>query len=220
MKDNIKINSDPEVATNLREIRRQNKLGQKKMADMLEVSISAYQNYEKGSRPITKRVMSKLLELFDINPTWILTGVGEPTINQKGIYSMGGNSAYEFIPALDSINHKPPMIGGVLVSNSFVDSNSFNIDNLYCYSIHDNTMDPYIAPGEPILIDTAQNHITDGVFMLDMMGQHQIRRIQLRPDGIWITADNKTYDPIIISESHLNKINLIGKVFKINQILS
>ncbi len=46
-------------------------------AESLGVSFSAYKNYEKGSRSITKDVIVALQELHHVDPIWLLTGEGD-----------------------------------------------------------------------------------------------------------------------------------------------
>lgn len=221
MQGDINLDNDETVAERLKNIRISNGYGQKKMADTLDVSISAYQNYEKGCRPVTKHILNGLLSLFEIDPTWILTGAGDQIINQNNIYKSKVSNDYEFIETLsDPQNENQQTIGGFFLHRSFIMSHSLDSNQIYIHSLSDDTMEPYISPGEPVLVDTSQKYIKDGVFILEVMDQKQVRRIQLRPDGIWITADNKIYDPIIMSESQLDKIKIIGKVFKINQAIS
>jgi len=56
---------------------------QKEMAEILGVSLRAYQMYEEGKRKFPPEKMQLLAKQFQVNLHWLLTGEGEPFIQPK-----------------------------------------------------------------------------------------------------------------------------------------
>lgn len=63
-----------EIAGRLLKIRKINRLNQKEFAQMLEISLRAYQNYERGENEISAGCILALRSNFGINANWLLTG--------------------------------------------------------------------------------------------------------------------------------------------------
>lgn len=68
--------SNKEVGYRLLGFRENLKLSQRQMADSVGVSLSAYQNYERGDRSITKEVICALMGKYELDPAWLLSGAG------------------------------------------------------------------------------------------------------------------------------------------------
>lgn len=60
----------------LKTIRKQLGLKQSELAKVLNITTRTLQNYEKDA-DIPASVINKLISLFNVNPTWLLTGQGE-----------------------------------------------------------------------------------------------------------------------------------------------
>ena len=59
--------------------RKQHKLTMKETANMLGVSLSAYQKYENGTRDVSTAILSKLADLFNVTTDYLLgRNVEEP----------------------------------------------------------------------------------------------------------------------------------------------
>ncbi len=66
----------------LKELRITNDLSQKEMAELLEVSLSGYQNYEHGGRDIPTSVLARAMEKFGVDANWLFGEV--PGTGGKG----------------------------------------------------------------------------------------------------------------------------------------
>jgi len=69
--------------TRFRQIRKALNFSQEDFADKLDVNASSIRNYEAG-RQKPEKLASKLSELFNVNPTWFLTGQGEMFLSDAG----------------------------------------------------------------------------------------------------------------------------------------
>lgn len=61
----------------IRQIRTAQRLTQGKMADRTGIAVSTYQYYERGERVPPADFLSRLITVFGVDPTWLLTGKGE-----------------------------------------------------------------------------------------------------------------------------------------------
>ncbi|MEW6646519.1 MAG: helix-turn-helix transcriptional regulator [Pseudomonadota bacterium] len=70
-----------EIGNRLKDARRASARGgkpmsQKELAEALGLSLRAYQNYERGDRPISQNLISAVMSVFGISPYWLLLGDG------------------------------------------------------------------------------------------------------------------------------------------------
>ena len=66
-----------EIHDRLKEVRRQLKLSQAKIAKLLGFAEKAYPQYESGVRALTERHITLMYNVFHVNKEWLLTGRGE-----------------------------------------------------------------------------------------------------------------------------------------------
>lgn len=67
-------NEDHAIGARLRELRLRKELSQQAFADSLGVSLRTYQNYERGQRSVSKDLLCALIDLHDVDVSWLLTG--------------------------------------------------------------------------------------------------------------------------------------------------
>jgi phage repressor protein C with HTH and peptisase S24 domain len=78
----------------------------------------------------------------------------------------------------------------------------------------DDSMAPTIKPRDTMLLDTAERKIaSNGIYMLNIDGQRQIRRVQLRHDGsLVLISDNQAYHPDFVENESVPAIVVLGRV--------
>lgn len=67
---------DAEIGSRLLSLRKQTGLSQTDYAASLGVSLSAYQNYERGQRTVPTEVLKELVSKYDVNLIWLISGRG------------------------------------------------------------------------------------------------------------------------------------------------
>lgn len=67
---------DAEIGNRLLSLRKQTGLSQTEYAASLGVSLSAYQNYERGQRTVPTEVLKGLVWKYDVNLIWLISGRG------------------------------------------------------------------------------------------------------------------------------------------------
>lgn len=70
------------VGERLKLVRKITQNTQQKMADLLEITLVSYQNYEGNKSLISSQALTKLYEHYEISIDWILTGTGAFTRNE------------------------------------------------------------------------------------------------------------------------------------------
>lgn len=60
------------IGKRLRAARMHNKLTQQRVADILEMTVNAYQKYEQAERSPSLETLVKLADLFNVPTDWIL----------------------------------------------------------------------------------------------------------------------------------------------------
>lgn len=65
------------LGTRLAAVRNMVGLSQEEMSQRMDISRSAYQNYERGQRDLTAQLLLVLYEEFDVDPLWMLEGEPE-----------------------------------------------------------------------------------------------------------------------------------------------
>lgn len=72
-----------EIGSRLLVIRTQRCLTQLDIATKTGLSLRAYANYERGEREVPAALLTKLVEVFRIDPLWLLTGQGAQTMTSN-----------------------------------------------------------------------------------------------------------------------------------------
>lgn len=76
-----------------KQLRKFLKLSQTEMAEKLGKTLRMVQYYESGERNIDDGVLFRLQEVFNVNPSWLRTGVGEMFNSAEGSVSAGSSRA-------------------------------------------------------------------------------------------------------------------------------
>lgn len=66
-----------QIAKNMKKIREDLNLTQKEFADKLDINYTMISKYEKGNRDISKRTISQICHIFNVNKQFIYEGKGE-----------------------------------------------------------------------------------------------------------------------------------------------
>jgi len=93
----------------------------------------------------------------------------------------------------------------------------FNVepDNISCYHIIGDFLEPTFKNSEIIIVDhREESSIQEGLYMINMDGFTQIKRIQRTPgNNFKLISLNPAYEPITINQKDLSSnINIIGRV--------
>lgn len=102
-------------------IRNYFSLSQNEMAEKIDLSLRAYQNYERGEREIPVALVRALYEEFKVDPVWLLTGSGSMIVAEGQRNRLDQELLYRVVDAVEkfeaglekalSVEHKSRLIG-------------------------------------------------------------------------------------------------------------
>lgn len=64
-----------DISTRIKVLRKHLGLTQREFADKLHISSSLISSYENGTRCPTHRTISNIIQIFEVNPSWIHNGI-------------------------------------------------------------------------------------------------------------------------------------------------
>lgn len=86
-----------EIAARIRTFRKDQKLTQRKLGEMLGINFQHVSKYERGEFIPTFENQIKFIKHFSVNMNWLLTGDGTMYINQKPVYQVSPAEANQVI---------------------------------------------------------------------------------------------------------------------------
>lgn len=193
---------------------------QKEIASAIGIATRSWQGYEDGSNVPGGNVIEGLVKL-GINANWLLTGEG-PMKREEG----------EELP--DGFVQVPRYAiqaaagGGALVhSEQIVDHLAFKADWLKTtlglnpaqaavISVIGDSMEPYLANGDLILVDLAVTRIADdAIYVLQVGGNLKVKRIQTKSDGtVIVKSDNERYEPEVFRGESVELLRVVGRMVR------
>lgn len=81
------------------------------------------------------------------------------------------------------------------------------------------SMYPTISDGALVLVDENQHRLIDGVFAFVLDGDARVKRFRRTMAGVTLISDNAAYPPEDIDTPQLNKLQIIGQVLWVSQVL-
>jgi transcriptional regulator with XRE-family HTH domain len=79
------------------------------------------------------------------------------------------------------------------------------------------SMEPTLADGDVIIVDTAQNRIdVSGIYVVELQGNLLVKRVQLRIDGsLVLKSDNPAYEPETIQAGAAHTLRVLGRMTRL-----
>lgn len=231
------LETAPKIGERLRMVRGAVSL--EEAAEDFGVHKNTLANYEKGTRIPDANFLNTVLEVFpEIDPAWLLTGEGaklrEEEISlfphreegrEPGITEPEPAGGYVHVP-----RHKiaASACGGTATSSEqIVDYMTFRAawmhgnlrlrpDQAAVISVVGDSMEPYLADGDLVLIDTSVAQIErDSIYVLQAGDSLVIKRIQKKLDGtLIISSDNPRYQPEMFQGDSVERIRVVGRMVR------
>ncbi len=178
----------------------------------LKIPYRTYLRYETGERDVPDGL---------IDLARLLTGEGEMQAGQQiglpkdfvtvprynVMASAGGGSLVESEQVVDHLAFRAEWVRNAL---------GVSPKDLAVVSVIGESMEPYLADGDLILIDTKVNRfVGDAVYVLANDGVLQVKRLQLAADGsLMMKSENPRYGDMVYREDAMNGLRIIGKLVR------
>lgn len=195
----------------LKELRKQHKLTQQKVASFLDISQQAYAKYELDLSEPDIMTLNKLSKLFNVSIDYLL---GRETINNEEIINIEG------IKPISTI--KIPLLGKIACGKPIFaeeDKESYvlagtNIQADFCLiASGDSMINARILNGDIVFI-RKQEMVTNGEIAAVLIGNEvTLKRIFYYPEKskLVLQAENPLYEPLVYINEELNEIKILGK---------
>ncbi|MCP4161991.1 MAG: helix-turn-helix transcriptional regulator [Deltaproteobacteria bacterium] len=184
---------------------------QRELAEILKLSPSSIYS-AKRRNSVPPRWILKLSQSHNFNVNWLLTGMGEPL--------MDNDNAFKSISLVEA---RLSAGGGSLeVGAETVDKVPFRLDWLHrkgvpdkmvMFKISGDSMEPVVHDGDTVLVDMSRKEIVSGkIFAIGVDDAIVLKRVEKKEDHIRLISENNIYPPEIHSAGQTQGIRIIGKM--------
>ncbi len=189
----------------------------RELANIIGISTSSIYS-AKRRNSVPPRWVLKLAQKNNFDVNWLMTGKGEPHIDNE--------IAYRSVPMVEA---RLSAGGGSLdVGTEAIDHIPFSLDWLHRKGVPDkmvmfrttgDSMEPIISDGDTVLVDMSRKDITNGriyaVSIDDAIVLKRVEKIEGQSNQInqiKLISENCLYPPEIHSEERAQGIRIIGKM--------
>ena len=185
------------------------------IANQLEMPLTTLNTYWYSDKMPKSEILLKIKQVTNCSIDWLLSGQGEPYLlsdnHQQAISLTAKNaqaidlSQYTIIP-----NYQHPDTAPIIIKKGSI--NNHIPQALHHIKMPDDSMQPLIEPNDTIIINTEETKPYNGIYAIKIGDTLQIKRLQIQPNGIKITAENKAYQPIEAQTLPTDNLRIIGRV--------
>lgn len=228
------------IGNRIREQREKLGLSRNEMADRLDVSLSALQNWEINEREPQASMIIKIAEFLGVTPNYLLTGEQNQPQEDNGIVTRAfevlekertKQDEVEMLASFESIEVSAGFGSfnvGVTKPDGKVPYDSNLLRNLGVKSKHCGvfwangySMQPTILDGDQLLVDFSKREVKNNkVYLVQNGDSVWVKRVKIEWDGVELISDNKEeYRPIRISADEAQNLQIIGQVVHVGHSL-
>lgn len=228
------------IGNRIREQREKLGLSRNEMADRLDVSLSALQNWEINEREPQASMIIKIAEFLGVMPNYLLTGEQSQPQEAKGIVARAFEALekerteqdeVEMLSSFESIEVSAGFGSfnvGVTEPDGQVPYDSNLLRNLgvkpkHCgvFWANGSSMLPTIHNGDQLLVDFSRNEVrNDNIYLVQNGDSVWVKRVKMLWDGVELVSDNREeYEPIKISNQEAQNLQIIGQVVHVGHKL-
>ena len=181
------------------------------VAKRARISSSAFSRLFQGREPGLFKA-ARIAAAVGVNLEWLATGEGRPN---------GASSGYIDVPILDvrlaagaaSISDGAQQIGTMPLDHALLRSlGRSSAEGLRFVEAEGDSMEPLIADGARVLVDTRDDRLREGVFAFRLGDELRIKRLRRRGvDGIEILSENDRYEPELLEGEQLDHFAILGR---------
>ncbi len=188
-------------------------------------SVSSINNWLRGTEP-KFTALADIAKATGYSLDWLATGEGPMRLDEKpepsesefmcvprydAAASCGAGAFLDQAPILDEIPFTPVFISKKLGRST--------IDGLVLIDARGDSMEPTIADGALIMIDTKPAAVTSAVYAFTYDGALFVKRLNHLPDALEARSDNKEYPPFIIEKHQMDNFKILGRVVWVGHMI-
>lgn len=176
------------------------------------MSLSGFSHLLRGTSEPGAFKLARIAKVLGVSLEWLATGDGRPN---------GAASGYVDVPILDvrlaagaaSISDGARQIGTMPLDHALLRSlGRSSAEGLRFVEAEGDSMEPLIADGARVLVDTRDDRLREGVFAFRLGDELRIKRLRRRGvDGIEILSENDRYEPELLQGEQLDHFAILGR---------
>lgn len=153
-----------------------------------------------------------------LSADWLLTGKGNMLLNKQ---EKPLDDGYILLPRYDieaaagngMIPDNEKIRDYLSFKESWLKSAGIDKNNALLLRTTGDSMEPTIAHGSTVLLDTSAKNIVDnGIYVFESANMVRIKRFRSKIEGLEIISDNPIYPAELVKNESLNNIRIIGRV--------
>lgn len=202
-----------------------------RLARSMGVSPSAFRKWLKGEAEPSRERLIALARAAGVGVAWLAEGEGpEPSFGHNGdgrrkrLPDPGEATDWNQFAILPEMGPMPVRETSIAIQapgshlalrrDWIRDACGVDPEHLVLEVATDESMAPTIRRSDTVLLDTTTRRIDgDGIYVLDIGSQRQIRRVQRRHDGsLILISDNQAYHPDVVDNESTSAIVILGRV--------
>ncbi len=194
------------------------KISKKELADILGISQSAVNQWEKGINfPSQKRLIS-LARVLDVSYEWLVSGFGDLDKKDDGSFEL---PFFEEISNATSLGFFNGESEAMMISSHLIPIPVDKLDkNIIALRIHGDSMEPAISDKGIVFVDISDTRIVDGKVYVYKQGDIlRVKKFEYSVNGLIIKSFNSSYADERIGYKEFGKFWVVGRVlYSINEI--
>ncbi|AKO31568.1 transcriptional regulator [[Haemophilus] ducreyi] len=204
------------------------------LADTLGLSLSTLQLWETNEREPQASMIITIAEELGVSPSYLLTGETEegevktpvaktqPTQQIQDISMINSFETISVSAGFGSFNEGVTEPDGQVPYDDEL-LRKLGVKPRHCavFWASGNSMQPTIDNGDQLLVDLDRKDIkSDSVYLVQNGTSVWVKRVKVRWNSVELISDNKEeYDPIILTTTDAENLQVIGQVVHIGKIL-
>jgi len=199
------------------ELRKEKKLTQSDLAEVLGISRQAYSNYEAGKRQPDNETMLKLAEYFNVTVDYLL-GRSDKSVSAPSrrpgvrIPVYGEVAAGVPILAIENFDSEDPDDWEEITEDMARGGDYFAL------RIHGDSMEPKISNGDIVIVRLQPDVENGETAIVRVNGDSATcKKIKKTPQGLMLISTNPDYEPMLYSKQEVAELPviIIGKVVEL-----
>ncbi len=212
----------------LRKIRELLNMNQREFAELLGISQTRLSQIEHDKHQPSIKILLPLIEQ-NFNITWLLTGEGEPFIQQKS----GEKEPQELvkIPFLDAIagaGTTGGFLSDEIVENVYFPStiirhlSAYRPQDIFLIIVSGDSMSPTILPGDICIVQKyrpGEQLKSGSIYIIRNHYELLVKRVDFYRDKVILRSDNKKISDDVITKEDFDQLEILAHVLAIIRII-
>ncbi len=191
------------------------------LSEAIGISPPTFRAWIAGRTPPNLENLVRLEEITGVSVQWLATG-RPPMVFGKSVATTEV-PGFVYVPRYDvragagtgQIVESETLKGFLAFREDWVRSRlRRNPANLVVFEAYGDSMQPTIADGDIMLVDTSEDRVRGPAIYVVLAGNEAIvKRVELRKDGaLLVKSDNPTYEPWLYDKDQVHELRVLGKV--------